>query len=213
MGTSRGERVPVGLVYRSPRLYRLAMRILDPHGGDDLRVVGDAIAPGSSVIDLCCGDAALAPVVLAKGCRYLGLELNERFVADARRRGLDVRAWDGRTLAVPEEADVVCILSSLYQFIPNERVLVEEMLRRARRKAIVSEPVKNWTTSESALLRRAARALTHVDGRVFEERFDEQSLRNVFEGLSGVGVEFVRRPRQLICVATRADGATDRAAS
>src|SRR5215218_9624621 len=149
MRASRGERVPVGLVYRSPRLYRLAMRILDPHAADDLRLVADAIEPGSDVLDLCCGDAAIAPMLLAKGCRYVGLELNERFVSAGRRHSLDVRRWDGTAEELPEDADVVCILSSLYQFIPDERRLVEGMLRHARRKVIVSEPVKNWTTSDS----------------------------------------------------------------
>src|SRR5215208_4725382 len=98
MRASRGDRVPVGLVYRSPRLYRLAMRILDPHAADDLRLVVDAIEPGSEVLDLCCGDATLAPLLLEKGCRYVGLDLNERFVQAGRERGLDVRRWDGRTL-------------------------------------------------------------------------------------------------------------------
>src|SRR5215207_1497686 len=120
MRGSRGERVPVGLVYRSPRLYRLAMRILDPSSPGDLRVVAEAVDSGSSVLDLCCGDAALAPLLLDKGCRYVGLELNDRFIQAARRRGLDVRAWDGTSLEIPSDADVVCILSSLYQFIPRE---------------------------------------------------------------------------------------------
>ena len=187
------------------------MRLLDPHAADDLRLVAGAIESGSEVLDLCCGDAAIAPLLLAKGCSYVGLDLNERFVESGRARGLDIRRWDGKTLELPEEADVVCILSSLYQFIPNERVLIEEMIRHARRKAIVSEPVKNWTTSESALLRRLGRALTHVNGEVFEQRFDEESLRSAFDGLVGVRTEFVRRPRQLVCVAAREDGATARA--
>src|SRR5215204_3340727 len=202
MTTSRGERVPVGLVYRNPRLYRLAMRLLDRHADEDLRMVADRIEPGSHVLDLCCGDAAIARLLLAKRCRYVGLELNERFVADGRRRGLDVRRWDGATLAIPQDADVVCMLSSLYQFIPEERSLLDEMLRHARRTIIVSEPVRNWATSDSALLRRVARTVTHVNGEVFERRLDEERLRELFAGLAGVDTEFVRRPRQLICVAT-----------
>ena len=48
---------------------------------------------------------------------------------------------------------------------------------------------------------RVARALTHVNGRVFEERFDEDRLRGLFGELEAQ-TEFVRRPRQLICIAT-----------
>jgi SAM-dependent methyltransferase len=204
MRTSRADRIPVGLVYRSPRLYRWAMRILDPASGHDLRFVAEAIEPGSSVLDLCCGDAAIAPRLIERNCRYVGLELNPRFVESARRRGLDVRVWDGRSLEIPEQADVVCILSSLYQFIPDERRLLEAMLRSARRKVIVSEPVRNWTTSRSALLRRIARALTHVEGRVFDQRLDEQTLRALAGSFDGVDTEVVRRPRQLVCILTHA---------
>src|SRR6266542_5817402 len=125
MRAGGADRIPVGLVYRSPTVYRWAMRILDPASAEDLRVVAEVIEPGSSVIDLCCGDAAIAPLLLERNCRYLGLELNPRFVQSGRRRGLDVRAWDGRSQEIPEHADVVCILSSLYQFIPGERLLVE----------------------------------------------------------------------------------------
>jgi SAM-dependent methyltransferase len=202
------SRIPVGLVYRSPRLYRLAMRLLDPSRADDLRVVSGAIEPGSSVLDVCCGDAAIAPLLLAKGCRYTGLDLNERFVEAGRRRGLDVRRWDANSLPLPEDADVVCMLSSLYQFIPHERLLVEEMLRRARCGVIVSEPVHNWATSDSRVLRRVARTMTHVNGQFFEQRFDEERLRRLFGGLEGVETDFVRRPRQLICIASRDASAT-----
>src|SRR5215211_933168 len=105
MTTSRGERVPVGLVYRNPRLYRLAMRLLDRHADEDLRMVADRIEPGSHVLDLCCGDAAIARLLLAKRCRYVGLELNERFVADGRRR-----RSEEHTSELQSHSDLVCRL-------------------------------------------------------------------------------------------------------
>lgn len=49
------------MIYRSPRLYRLAMSVLDRERKRRDQLVVDAIAPGSSVVDLCCGDASIAP--------------------------------------------------------------------------------------------------------------------------------------------------------
>jgi len=169
------ERSTVGLIYRSPRLYRLAMSVLDRERERRDRLVVDAIAPGSSVVDLCCGDASVAPGLVGKGCRYLGLDVNERFVAAARRRGLDSRVWDAATLDVPD-ADVICLLASLYQFMPDERRLVEHMLRSARELVVIAEPVRNWATSGSTLLRAVARRATQVNGRTFEHRLSEADL-------------------------------------
>jgi trans-aconitate methyltransferase len=173
-----------GLVYRSPALYRLAMRVLDGDRGARERLVVDAIAPGSSVVDLCCGDAALAPALRAKGCTYLGLDLNPCFIADAHSRGIDARIWDARDEAIPE-ADVVVMLSSLYHFIPEERRMLERMLAAARKRVVVAEPVRNWATSGSRLLRAASRRLTRVDGRAYERRLDDASLERLADELGG----------------------------
>jgi trans-aconitate methyltransferase len=169
------ERSSVGLVYRSPALYRLAMSVLDRERAHRDRLVVDAIAPGSSVVDLCCGDASIAPALLGKGCSYIGLDVNERFVSAARKRGLDASVWNGTTMDVPE-ADVVCLLASLYQFVPDERRLLERMLHSARELVVVAEPVRNWATSGSALLRAVARRATQVNGRAFNHRLSEADL-------------------------------------
>jgi SAM-dependent methyltransferase len=169
------ERSTVGLIYRSPTLYRLAMSVLDRERARRDRLVVDAVAAGSSVVDLCCGDASIAAPLLGKSCSYVGLDVNERFVAAARKRGLDARVWDAATADVPE-ADVVCLLASLYQFVPDERRLLEQMLQSARELVVIAEPVRNWATSGSTFLRAVARRATQVNGRTFEHRLSEADL-------------------------------------
>jgi trans-aconitate methyltransferase len=171
-----------GLVYRSPTVYRAAMAVLDRVRAERNRVVVDAVAPGSSVVDLCCGDAAIGAPLARKGCAYLGLDVNRRFVDSARARGLDARVWDARNGEIPQ-ADVVCMLSSLYQFIPDERRLLERMASAARRRVIVSEPVRNWASGDSAMLRALALRLTQVDGRTFERRLTAHRLDELVDGL------------------------------
>ncbi|HLY36928.1 MAG TPA: class I SAM-dependent methyltransferase [Candidatus Binatia bacterium] len=188
-GSGREHARSTGLLYRSEGAYRIAMMLLEgSERAQRHRRISTAIAAGSTVVDLCCGDASLASALLARGCTYLGLDINPVFVRSGQRRGLDVRKWDARSMEIPA-ADIVCMLSSFYQFIPNERPLFERMLQRARRLVVVSEPIRNWATSGSRVLQRVALAVTRVDGRTFERRHDEVSLRALVGGLDPAAVE------------------------
>src|SRR5262249_4897804 len=150
-------------------------------GVERRRRIVATIPPGAEVVDLCCGDAALARPLLRRGCRYTGLDVNPVFVRSARRRGIQARYWEAESMEIPA-ADVICLLSSLYQFIPRERELFDRMVEKARTLVVVSEPIRNWSSSNSRLLRRLSRALTRVDGRTFEARNDERSLRALVDG-------------------------------
>jgi SAM-dependent methyltransferase len=44
------------------------------------------LQPGDTVLDLACGDAGLAEPLLAKGCRYVGVDLSAPMVEAARHR-------------------------------------------------------------------------------------------------------------------------------
>ena len=48
--------------------------------------LGPPLQPGETVLDLACGDAGLAEPLLARGLRYLGVDLSEEMVAAANRR-------------------------------------------------------------------------------------------------------------------------------
>jgi trans-aconitate methyltransferase len=195
--TARGR---TGLIYRDVRLYRLSMWLLYRGERDRERelVVG-AVPPGASVVDLCCGDCSIAKPLLARNCTYLGLDVNEVFLAHGRRCGISVRYWDGDPRAIPE-ADVICMLSSLYQFIPDHVSLVAAMVARSRRRVIIAEPVTNWGTSRLRLLRKIAERLTRVDGKTFAERLSEDDLVRLADGLERVSATVTRLGRELVLV-------------
>jgi len=146
-------------------------------------MVSNLIPPHSEVVDVCCGDCAIAPLLRAKGCRYVGLDLNPFFVTHACARGVDVRRWDARTDPVPT-ADVIVIQSALYHFIDRDRELLRALMEKARRVVIVSEPVENWATSGSRILRSISRTLTRVEGEIFERRYTEHDLRMVITSVA-----------------------------
>ena len=56
------------------------------HRSELVAELGPRLEPGDSVLDLACGDAGLAEPLLARGLRYLGVDLNEEMVAAANRR-------------------------------------------------------------------------------------------------------------------------------
>ena len=110
-------------IYRFPTLYRLAMRV--GYGADaEARyplvadLVADRTGQPSHILELCCGDLALYRHLLRRGLArsYLGLEQSPAMLRLARRRGVDVRAFDVRAAGELPTADTVIMQASLYQF-------------------------------------------------------------------------------------------------
>ena len=189
-GSRKRERkgLAVGFAYWHPWLYRALM--LGAYRTNFFRrndaILGE-IPAGSSVVDLCCGDATLGLALQAKGCAYIGLDINPRFVEWGKRRGLDIREWDARRDEIPE-ADVLCLQASLYQFMPDEKVLIEKMLEKARCLVLLAEPVVNLSSHPWAMLQKLAINWTKVGDRSFPLRHDRHSF---IELIRSYGAELI----------------------
>jgi SAM-dependent methyltransferase len=143
--------------------------------------VAGLIAPGTSVLDLCCGPGILYGRHLRrKAVRYTGWDVDPRFIARVRRAGGDGRVCDVRGGREFPAADYVVMQGSLYHFLPHAGSVVERMLRAARRYVIVAEPIRNWTTSRCRVLAWLARELTAVGGEAAALRFTEPALDALF---------------------------------
>jgi hypothetical protein len=77
------------------------------HRADLTVTLGPLLQVGDTVLDLACGDAALAEPLLASGLGYVGVDADEQMVALARRR-------------VGDRGSIV--LADLNDFTPTERV-------------------------------------------------------------------------------------------
>jgi SAM-dependent methyltransferase len=171
--------VSTSLVYRSALGYELLMRVLyGRHYAARMRAVAEQVPDGASVLELCCGPGTLYRRYLrARAGSYIGVDVNEGFVAALRQGGVDARRMD---LAHPTEplpvADVAIMQASLYHFLPAAEDVLDRMLAAARDRVIVSEPVRNLATSGLpgvALLGRRG-ADPGVGGHA--ERFTEATL-------------------------------------
>ncbi|MGH2886599.1 MAG: class I SAM-dependent methyltransferase, partial [Solirubrobacteraceae bacterium] len=138
------------LVYRSAAGYELLMRALyGRHYAARMRAVAAEVPDGTSVLECCCGPGTLYLRHLrGRTSAYVGIDVNERFVARLRRRGVDARRVDLAAADVDlPPADVVILQASLYHFLPDAERIVERMLAAARERVIVSEPVRNLASS------------------------------------------------------------------
>lgn len=178
MGTS--------LVYRSALGYELVMRALyGRHYAARMAAVAEQVPEGASVLELCCGPATLYRRHLrGRAGSYVGVDMNERFVAALRRDGIDARRMDlaeGDASDQLPPADVAIMQASLYHFLPRPEAILDRMLTAAGDRVIVSEPVRNLATSSlpgvGLLGRRAADP--GVGGHA--DRFTEATLDALME--------------------------------
>lgn len=139
------------LVYRSARGYELLMRgLYGRHYAARMSAVAEQVPTGASVLELCCGPGTLYTRHLrGRAGSYIGVDVNDRFVAALRRRGVDARRLDLASATEPlPAADVAIMQASLYHFLPDAAAIIDRMLTAARERVIVSEPIRNLASSE-----------------------------------------------------------------
>lgn len=145
----------------SPRLFHAFRFLLVGGQGRTRRILGEemAVRPGHRVLDVCCGIGEFAGVV---GSGYIGVDLNARFVAHARRRFPDTRSWhfqagDATRLPLPDGAvDASMCVNSLHHFPDNAAVALLREMRRVTRGRVI---VVDADGTPRGLLRRALIAL------------------------------------------------------
>jgi SAM-dependent methyltransferase len=145
--------------------------------------VADQVPDGASVLECCCGPGALYLRHLrGRIGAYVGIDVNPRFVARLRRRGVDARQLDLAAADVElPRADVVILQASLYHFLPHAERIVEKMLGAAGQRVIVSEPVRNLASSRVPLLARLGARATDPSVGEHAQRFTEASLAALME--------------------------------
>ncbi len=121
----------------------------------ELAAVADWIAPGSSVLDLGCGDGSLlAWLQREKGCRCVGVELDDAKVLACTRQGVEVvqqNLEDGLALFSDASFDTVLQLETMQMVVHTEGMLRE--LSRVGRESIVSFPNFAYWTHRIAIVR------------------------------------------------------------
>ena len=120
----------------------------------DHAVVARWIAPGSSVLDLGCGDGSLlAWLQREKQCRCVGVELDDANVLACVKNGVEVvqqNLEEGLALFSDASFDIVVQLESLQMVRHTEVILTE--LGRVGRESIVTFPNFAYWSHRIAIL-------------------------------------------------------------
>ncbi len=121
----------------------------------ELAAISAWIAPGSSVLDLGCGDGSLlAWLQREKGCRCVGVEIDDAKVLACAKQGVEViqqNLEDGLALFSDASFDTVLQLETLQMVVHTEGILRE--LGRVGRDSVVSFPNFAHWTHRLAILR------------------------------------------------------------
>jgi hypothetical protein len=147
-----------------------------------LRIVAKLIPEQSSVVDLCCGPATLYQRYLRhKNIQYTGLDINSRFVKRLSSWGATGICWDLRETKPFPPGDYLIMQSSLYQFLPDPRPVLNRMLVAARKQVIITEPIRNFADSKIFPLAWLAHKMTNPGTGNQPRRFNEALLDLFFE--------------------------------
>lgn len=164
-------------IYWHPRLYAFAMRLLyGKYYHLRYQQLAELIPAGSSVVELCMGDAYLYESFLKqKNVRYTGLDINPVFIKQARKKGIDCKLCDVRFEDI-QSADIVIMQASLYHFLPDAELMINKMLAAATKQVIIAEPVNNLSQSTNIIIRSLAKLFSVTLGGKASHRFNEESF-------------------------------------
>lgn len=161
-----------------PALYRLTVRVMYGTGFHRRYQAVADLTDGLETLDVCCGDGSLANY-LPKN-QYRGVDLHQIFVSHCQRKGLSVMQLNIQNEPLPKTPCLV-MMASLYQFIPQHKKIVIELIRSAEHRVIISEPIQNLATGKNSMVAWLAKRLADPVGGAAPYRFDEQSLRIFFD--------------------------------
>jgi hypothetical protein len=171
-------------IYKSPTLYHLLMLILyNKYYKDRFKIIADEIPEFSTVIDVCAGDAYIYLNFLKKkSINYFALDNSPYFYKWAKKRGVNYYQSNVLIDEVPK-GDIVIMMASLYQFIPDEQKVLSKIINAAKQKVIISEPVSNLSSSSFNIIAKIANQLSfpfEAQNSYTGERFDKQRLNALF---------------------------------
>ena len=136
------------------------------------------IPPNVSVTDLCSGDSALYRFALRGRNKYTGIDINPLF--NQNNQNIKIIKADIIKYSIPT-SDYVIIQGSLYQFIPNHKVIIDKMLDIARCKVIISEPIINFVNSKNRIISTIAKYGANPGTGHKNYRFTSKLLKNYIQ--------------------------------
>jgi SAM-dependent methyltransferase len=129
-----------------------------------------------TVLEVGCGDGALLAELARRrfAPTLSGVEISEEAAAIARRRGLDVRVFDGERLPAADGSCDLGILSHVLEHVPDPGGLLAETARVCR-SLIVEVPLEANVSARRSAKRAGAAEIGHI------QSLDRDAVRTLVE--------------------------------
>jgi hypothetical protein len=139
--------------------------------------IAEKIPNGTTVTDVCSGDSFLYQQFLRGKNKYTGVDINPLIPDNSH--GAKIIKMDVVNNPIPK-AEYVVIQGSLYQFIPNQKQIVDKMLQSATKKVIIAEPIINLANSNYKFLSSLSKYSVNPGTGPTPNRFTKKSLHLFF---------------------------------
>lgn len=140
--------------YNFPRIYEFSLKLL--HGKNltkRYKYIAKNIEKGSNVLDIGCGTGLLGKFI-SKKCNYIGIDLNEKFLDFASKRGLKVFKCDALNFKkYSKNIDTMIICDVLHHIYPKHKKLLKTAMKYSK-KIIICEPYAYEKKPKKSFLER-----------------------------------------------------------
>lgn len=132
---------------------------------------------GDSVVDVGCGTGVLADY-LPKEKKYLGIDLNERFLKYAQKKGRNVMRQDALQFDRYSEYDACVIMDLLHHINPRHKEFLEKVLRDVRKSVVICEPFE--VPDRNPITKKLVSIIDYDGTNNPEEWMDKETLREFY---------------------------------
>ena len=140
----------VSLLYKSHTIYSVLIKILyGKYFLNRYRDLRSYIPIGDTVLDVCSGDCNLYHFAIKGRNQYTGVDINISKLK--KNKNVNQKQLDIINDPIPK-ADIIILQGSLYQFLPNQKLVIDKLLFNAKKKVIISEPIINIANSENIFI-------------------------------------------------------------
>ena len=163
-----------GFMYWHPKLYSITMMLLYGRQMYDKRYECMAReCDEMSVLDVGCADCHLADYLPKE--KYMGLDINKKFIKSAVRRGINAKLLDVINNDLPK-AECIMISGILHQLYPRHETLIKKALGKASKKVVICEPTHHVACSKNPIIAKIARMINDPGYGSPKKRLDKDEL-------------------------------------
>lgn len=141
------------LIYNNIFVYRLLMNVLylgkyNRRFERIIKIIKNSNS--TNIIELCFGDTYIAEYCKKNDIHWTGYDLNESFVNRAKKLNHNAILKDITSIDQFNKCDTSIIIGSLYHFKEEAISIIRKMIQSSK-QVIISEPIKNLTSSDGII--------------------------------------------------------------